>query len=671
MTTETHALTAPSRVSRSSWRRFAISFAITLVAVFALAVMAAFTYARLNDGRVLPGVSVDGVSLAGLNAAEAETELRRTLPDLRTGTLFVQAGTVEATIGYAEVDRDYDLAAIIDQAMGLGRAGSPLDQVVQQVRTLLGNGVALTPAVTYDADGLARRVGEIVAQAQVTAVNAQITFENGQYIVSPAADGQDVDIVEAITQAMQIVGSSSPADAAVRVEPTAVPADIPTEAAQAAVDQARAVASDPLVLAIGAQSSTIQSAALLEWIELEEVAPGTWSLIVQREPIEQLVAQLKLQSDQPAVDAQFRFEEGQPVAVPGEIGREMDAAASTDMIVDALTQRAGGTAVGRLTLPVNSTVPAFGTAEAEALVSRVELLGSWTTRYVPSVSNSNGVNIRRPASLIDGFVVAPGQVFDFVEVAGPITRANGYGEGAAIIRGKTRAEGVLGGGLCSASTTIYNAALRAGLEMGARRNHAYYIDRYPVGLDATIWISGSYVQTMAFTNDTEYPIVIRGINKKRSVTFEVWGVSDGRTVDLSRPDITDEKGASNYYMFTDALAPRVTERLEYAADGFSSSVVRTVRDAAGNIIHQDTIRSNYRRVDGIVLVGRYPGDPPAGTRIPYGQGLPPAPGPAPTPTPDPTPKPPTPDPTPSPAPVTPTPTPEPTASPAADPTPEG
>ena len=59
---------------------------------------------------------------------------------------------------------------------------------------------------------------------------------------------------------------------------------------------------------------------------------------------------------------------------------------------------------------------------------------------------------------------------------------------------------MLGGGLCSASTTLFNAALRAGFEMHARRNHAYYIDRYPVGLDATIWISGSYVQTMSFAN---------------------------------------------------------------------------------------------------------------------------------------------------------------------------
>ena len=61
-----------------------------------------------------------------------------------------------------------------------------------------------------------------------------------------------------------------------------------------------------------------------------------------------------------------------------------------------------------------------------------------------------------------------------------------------------------------------------------------------------------------------------------------------------------------------------------------------MRDANGNIIHTDTIRSNYRRVDGIVKVGRMAGDPPAGTRIPFSEGLPPAPNPTDPPGPDPT-----------------------------------
>jgi vancomycin resistance protein YoaR len=463
-----------------------------------------------------------------------------------------------------------------------------------------------------------------------------IVFENGRYVVTPSADGESVDGAAALAQALAALDTTDTADTAVTIEAVVIPAAVTTPDATAAVARAEAVTSEPLYLGVGATTETLTSDTLRGWVRLEETGPGAWALVVAREPIEQLIGVLKAQTDQPAVDAEFGFEHGEPVAVPGQTGYELDAAASVDLVYTALTERETGTPSTRVTLPVLTTLPALSTEEAEALVSRVELLGSWTTKYVPSEHNHQGQNIRRPAELINGTVVQPGEEFDFVGVAGPITFANGYGEGAAIIHGKTRGEGVLGGGLCSASTTLFNAAMRAGFDIGARRNHAYYIDRYPVGLDATIWISGSYVQTTEFFNDTEYPVVVRGINKKKSVTFEIWGISDGRTVTLSDPVISNERESKNYYQFTDELAPRVQERVEYAADGFISVVNRTVRDANGNVIHTNTWRSNYRKVDGIILVGRAPGDPPAGTRILVSQGLPPlTPPPTPTPTPDP------------------------------------
>jgi len=664
LTTDSKALPAAARMPGFGWRRFTVAFLVSLIVLVGLASIVTFAYARLNDGRVLPGVSVAGVSVAGLGLDQATAKLRSELPNLTAGSLHLQIGDVTTEIPYADIGRDYDFVAVIEQAMGVGRAGNPIEQLVEQIRTLLAGGVTLEPSVAYDTQELAQLVAAAVAHAQVAPLDATITFEGGRFVVSPAADGRAFDADEALRQAMNAVGGASPADTTVSIEPEIVPPQVPTAVAEEAVGRAEAVASAPLMLGIGPETSVVDAESLRTWVALTETAPGTWTLEVQRASIEALVAQLKLQVDRPAVEAQFGFESGEPVAVAGGSGQELDAAASVEMILGALNGRADGTPTSNLTLPVVITEPEFSTAEAEALVGRVELLGEWTTKYVPSPSNFDGVNIRRPASLINGTVVQPGEVFDFVGVAGPITEQNGYGEGAAIIHGKTRAEGVLGGGLCSASTTMYNAALRAGFDMGARRNHAYYISRYPVGLDATIWISGSYVQTMSFTNDTQYPIVIRGINKKRSVTFQVWGVPDGRRVSLTEPIVTNERKASEFYEYTDDLPPGETQRIEYKADGFTSVVTRTVRDADGNIIHQDTMRSNYRKVNGIILLGRYPGDPVAGTKIPYGP-LPPPPQPDPTPTPPPD-DPPQPDPDPTPTPTT---TPTPPVANEPDPTP--
>lgn len=670
MTTETQTLPVTSRASGFPWRRFLIAFATTAVVVIALATIGAFAYARANDGHVLPGVSVAGVSVSGLSPADAKAKLLSTLPDVAGGALTVHAGSVTQQIRYADIGRAYDLDASIADAMAVGRDGNPLDQFAQQLRTIAG-GVSITPTVSYDTAALQQRVDAIVATAQITPVDASIKFQNGEYVVTPAADGQKVDAAEVLRQSIVALDTDATSDTAVEVPATTLAAAITTPDAQAAVGRAEAVTSSPLLLTVGSTSRSIDPQTMRGWIHLDETAPGQWSLVISREPIDQLVSVMKTSIDQPAKEAEFRFENGQPIAVAGATGYAVDATGSGDAIYNALMGRASGTPVSQVTLPVATTVPDFTTEEAQSLVSRVDLLGSWTTHYIPSPHNSGGQNIRRPTELINGTVVQPGDVFDFVGVAGPITKANGYGEGAAIVHGKTKGEGVLGGGLCSSSTTLFNAALRAGFELGARRNHAYYITRYPVGLDATIWISGSYVQTMSFTNDSAYPILIRGINKKRTVTFEIWGVPDGRTVSLSDAQVTGQNEAGNFYEFTDTLPARALERTEYAADGFNSVVIRTVRDASGNVIHTDTIRSSYRKVDGIILVGRYPGDPPAGYRWPVSQGIPSAPGPRPTPTPDGTKTPrPTDDPGSTPKPSkSPKPTPEVTPTPQITPTP--
>jgi vancomycin resistance protein YoaR len=668
MTTDTQTLPVTASRSGFRWRRFLIAFAATLVVLIAVASAAAFAYASGNSGRILSGVTIGGVSVAGMTPEDAKDKLLTTLPNVTAGSLTIKAGSVEQKIPYAEIGRGYDLDATIEDAMAVGRQGNPLDQLAQQLRTM-STGVALTPTVSYDESALQARVAQIVATAQSTPADAEIVFQNGQYVVTPAVDGQNVDANEVLRQSFAALDTDSVSDTTVTVPATTTSASVSTPDAQAAVTKLEAVTSVPLVLTVGSTSHTIDSATLRGWVHLDQSAPGQWTVVVDRGPIDQLVGILKTQVDQPAVEAQFKFDANGATTVPGATGYEVDASGSGDAIYNAIVGRSAGTPAEQVTLPVTSTVPDFTTEEAQALASKVKLLGTWTTKYVPSKMNGGGQNIRRPADLIDGTVVQPGAVFDFVGVAGPITKANGYSDGAAIIHGKTKGEGVLGGGLCSASTTAFNAALRAGFELGARRNHAYYISRYPVGLDATIWISGSYTQTMSFTNDSDYPIVIRGINKKRSVTFEIWGVDDGRTVTLSDPKVTNTKKASVYYEFTDTLPARATEVSEYKADGFDSVVIRTVRDAAGNIIHQDTITSSYRRVDGIILVGRYPGDPPAGTRWPVSQGIPNAPGPKPTATPGPThTAKPTNNPTPTPD-NTPKPTKKPTPTPTTDPTP--
>jgi vancomycin resistance protein YoaR len=236
-------------------------------------------------------------------------------------------------------------------------------------------------------------------------------------------------------------------------------------------------------------------------------------------------------------------------------------------------------------------------------------ISRWTTYFPVSEKNGNGANIWIPARLIDGYVVGPGETFDFWDAVGPVTREKGYKDGGAIINGRTEPQGALAGGICSCSTTLFNAALRAGYEMGDRRNHYYYIDRYPLGLDATVFISGSgSVQTMSFTNDTRYPILIRGRGWREGgsgyVRFDLYSVPTGRKVSFTKPVVKNVRRATDTVEYTSALPAGTSKRIEYPVDGKQVWVTRIVRDRDGSVIHKDTYYSNYARITGVTLVGR-------------------------------------------------------------------
>jgi vancomycin resistance protein YoaR len=227
------------------------------------------------------------------------------------------------------------------------------------------------------------------------------------------------------------------------------------------------------------------------------------------------------------------------------------------------------------------------------------MLGGWTTHYQVAAHNGFGANITVPTRVLNGTVVAPGAVFDFWAGLGEVSLRTGYRLGGAIVGGHSVEGKALAGGICAASTTLFNAALRGGFEILSRQPHWYYITRYPLGLDATV--SGS--QSMRFRNDTPYPILIRGFASPGFVRYEIWSVPNGRTVSLSRPQVTNVVPGSDSTVLAPDLPMGTSERTEWPVDGKDVVVTRTVRDANGRIIHFDTFVSHYHMMIGIKRIG--------------------------------------------------------------------
>jgi vancomycin resistance protein YoaR len=394
---------------------------------------------------------------------------------------------------------------------------------------------------------------------------------------------------------------------------TIVPA-VSTETAEAAAARAEGVVANELTLSATDRTTTVDPATLRGWVHLDEVGVGEWQVNVEAEPVSEFVAAYALESDIPATNATFELAGGNIRVVPSTQGSAIDLEPSSASVLTALQARAAGQPQTSAQLSLVPVEPTLTTQQAQDIAPRVKKLGEWTTLYNPDPAlNGNGVNIQIPTNVLDGQVVEPGAQFDFLDAIGPITSPP-YETGGALVHGQIKEDSIIGGGMCSVSTTLFNAALRYGLPIWARDNHSLYISRYPVGLDATVWMTDKKNrQTMGFVNDTGYPIVIRGINGPGSVSFEIWGVDDGRTVEFSETTVENTvKPDFMYVEYTNDLAPGRRVRVNDAYDAFDSAVTRIVRDASGNVLIQETYRSHYKQLPAYVRQGRTDGDPRAG-----------------------------------------------------------
>ncbi|TSC79532.1 MAG: von Willebrand factor A [Candidatus Peregrinibacteria bacterium Gr01-1014_25] len=163
------------------------------------------------------------------------------------------------------------------------------------------------------------------------------------------------------------------------------------------------------------------------------------------------------------------------------------------------------------------------------------------TRIATGLSNFKNspygriVNIRKGLDeRVDGTVVPSGTSFSFNETIGPVSQGRGWLEALAIFNG-TDLRPIVGGGLCQVATTVYRAALAAGLPIDKRKNHSLYVTYYKaygVGLDATVFPGH---QDLTFTNDTPGPLLIASRTINNDGIVDIYGIDDGRTVTLEGP----------------------------------------------------------------------------------------------------------------------------------------
>ncbi len=236
-------------------------------------------------------------------------------------------------------------------------------------------------------------------------------------------------------------------------------------------------------------------------------------------------------------------EDGYPYVEGGTNGITLKVDESTKAVVDAIEAWTSGDI--NVNLYYDEVEPEV-TYETLSLVK--DVLGTATTDYSAS-SGNRAINVENGCSKINGTMLWPGDEFSVTDTVTPFSEENGYMPAPTYEENRTVDS--YGGGICQVSTTLYNAALKAELDITARSNHTMMVNYVEPSKDAAI---AEGVMDMRFVNNTDAPIYIEGYCSGGQITFVIFGHEtrpSNRTIELeSRTLATMEP--SGFSMYPDA-----------------------------------------------------------------------------------------------------------------------
>lgn len=326
---------------------------------------------------------------------------------------------------------------------------------------------------------------------------------------------------------------------------------------------------------------------------------------ISTDNLDKLLAELKKEIDITPVNALFTFDQGRVSAFTlSSDGRTIDMDKLKDETYQKLKIiiREDKPALLTIHVPIKVVKPKITNENVNSL-GITELIGQGVSQFQHSIEN-RVYNISLAAGRLNGLLIAPGEVFSFDNALGDVSTLTGYKQAYVIENGRT----VLGdgGGVCQVSTTLFRAALAAGLPIKERHAHAYRVGYYEQdsgpGIDAAVY---SPTVDLKFKNDTGHHILIQSFTDTANLTlvFNLYGSKDGRVVAIDKPVILSQSPAPEPLYQDDPTLPKgQLKQIDFAANGANVYFTRTVTKD-DKVILDDKFTSNFRPWRAIFLRG--------------------------------------------------------------------
>jgi vancomycin resistance protein YoaR len=556
--------------------RVVLLLLLGLIVLFGGCYVAAYLAAGDNVPR---GTTIAGVEVGGRSQEAAVAALERGLAERSRAPIPVSVDgkptkAVDPTAAGLAVDLPSSVAA----------AGGERSWAPDRLWNYYTGGEDLDPVVTVDETAMTAAVDQLVEANSHAPRDGDVLFDDGRVeVVEPRLGvGVDPDAARSALEAAYLQ------DTTVELSSSAAQPDIDDGDVAEALDAfANPALSGPVTLDFG---RTRVRLATRDFAPVLALKPQRSELVpdLDEDRLIRLVEQGMSESGKP-VDATVRLVRGRPKVIPDKPGVKYQPE-DVRRVFRSLLRRPAGRR--EASVPARVARADFRTADAREL--RIKEQVSEFTTYFPHAAYRN-TNIGRAAELVNGTVLKPGETFSLNDTVGKRTRANGFTKGFIIEDGVYAED--LGGGVSQMATTTFNAMFFAGLKDVEHKTHSFYIDRYPVGREATVaWGSVD----LRFKNDTPYGVLITArvtpstVSRQGVVTVRMWS-TDYWDITASTSERYNRTPERTRHLTGDDCVPNDG----YA--GFDVDVTRHFRRAGeSGLDHDEKFHTTYLPSDTVI-----------------------------------------------------------------------
>ncbi len=549
--------------------------------------------------KIYPGITVLGQSIGNQSLKTAEETIRQLISQSHPQSALILKSASTDQVWHLElVNFDYQTTTVAEKAWQIGRSTNPLKNLQEKIRAWT-QGIDFSLEYKLNQEILEQQVEQIANQVFVPTIEPAVEIVEEKVEINPGKEGLELNKKEllAIVNSRLALLDFSPINLSL--------IKISSSLTNKEIEQTR-IRAEKLLGKKLIFSTTTATETAWELDDKQLVQLLSFNNGFNQEKIASWSADLAPAINQPPQNAAFEFAQGRVTRFrAAKDGLVLEEEKTIELIVNALIDLETSQETIIIQLPIISTPPQITIAEVNSLGIQ-QLIGRGLSFFYGSIS-SRIHNIQLAASKLNGLLIPPGEVFSFNQSLGDVSSATGFKQAYIIKEGRT----ILGdgGGVCQVSTTLFRAALDAGLPIIERRAHAYRVSYYEqssaVGLDATVFDPSA---DLKFKNDTPAHLLIQVQTdiQNRKLAFELYGTGDNRIVTISKSRIWDQvPPPPDLYQDDPTLPEGQTKQIDWKAWGAKVAFDYQV-ERNSEILQNRTFYSNYRPWQAIYLRGTKP-----------------------------------------------------------------